>query len=865
MTRVWLAVICLCALTCCAVAQPTSEFVPDAATRGLWHFNEGTGTIAHDTSANGLNGTVTGAAWVTGRFGSGLNFSGSHSNCAISLNGTTGYGSVPDHPSLHFGSGNFTIEAMVWMDNAGTTYDLPVVNKGRSSTDAYYSLSIYLTTRRPLFGGSHANVEWNVTSPDPISLNAWHHLAGVRNGNTYTLYVDGVQKGQQTLTVGSTDNTAPLYIGNWPFSSPNRFFPGDIDEVRVWNVARTATQIAAAASTQLTGTESGLVGLWNFNACAGSVIQDRTATGNNGTLSGGYTYINATWSGGNSGDRVDLGSSMLLQPSILTCEAWVKADSIRTNDMLIVTNAKDFLGYALFLRNGSPAFDCQNGVRHIALSPDAITTGVWYHLAGTFDGSVARIWVNGDLKASIAASLAPQTNYPLMVGTDVTPPYVSDPFRGAIDEVRISNILRYDSSCGFTVDSHTRLYADFHEGSGTVVHDLSPNGLNGNVIGSPTWITGPCGSAMDFNGGGDGINFGSSNLLRPSVLTVDAMVRADSIRAGQMLIVTSAKDFHGYALSLWANGNPTFEVQNNGTRYQAIAPAPIVVGQWHHLAGTFDGTHVAVYVDGECQATVTGSLSPATYPLLVATDVTPPYVSDPFWGAIDNLRISDNVRYTCSLCDLSVVGPGAGDEWRVGQYGAGVEWSAGANCTGTVRVDLYRSGQFYRNISPCVAIHRDTLSWNVPCDVTMGTDYQIYVESCEDAGVHNLGNAFRIRENYPPESLHVVITSQYPDIHLLWNPVTTDTLGNPLCPHVYLVFFESNANEGMDFLAYTSDTSYVHHGVLQFSASHFYDVEIYLGSVESLQGALGALGPRISRQQLVDYLNLSPPAFGRAR
>jgi len=289
---------------------------------------------------------------------------------------------VPDDLSLHFGDGDFTIEAWIRLDNAGSTYDLPVLFKGQSSTIAYYSLQIVLGTRQPQFTGSSNNIEWNATSSDPITLNEWHHLAGVRSGAVFTLYVDGIQKAQVTLAVGSTDTSNPLDIGYWPYGVPTRYFPGDIDEVRAWSGARSAAEIAENKDVQLVGNEPGLVGLWQFNSCQGSQVNDLSLSDNNGTLFGSYTYVTDVWlPSSGTGDYANMGSSNLLLPSILTCEAWVWVDSIHdATSMLIVSNAKDFHGYRLFLSDGRPAFDCQNGTYHVAISPTVLPINEWHHL-----------------------------------------------------------------------------------------------------------------------------------------------------------------------------------------------------------------------------------------------------------------------------------------------------------------------------------------------------------------------------------------------------------------------------------------------------------------------------------------------------
>jgi hypothetical protein len=81
-----------------------------------------------------------------------------------------------------------------------------------------------------------------------------------------------------------------LMIGN--ASTSTYTFAGIIDEFRVWNVARSHSEIQSALGDYLNGDESGLVGYWMFNEGSGSVIHDGTASGNNGAI------VDARWAQG---------------------------------------------------------------------------------------------------------------------------------------------------------------------------------------------------------------------------------------------------------------------------------------------------------------------------------------------------------------------------------------------------------------------------------------------------------------------------------------------------------------------------------------------------------------------------------------
>jgi len=117
-----------------------------------------------------------------------------------------------------------------------------------------------------------------------LSLNTWQHVAMVYTGTQVDLYLDGALVGSSAPQGASAILNAPqnFVIGVLAYTAPNFFdYQGDIDEVRVWNTARTPGEIAGNRNTKLLGTESGLIGYWNFD---GQNADDLTGNGNNGTF-----------------------------------------------------------------------------------------------------------------------------------------------------------------------------------------------------------------------------------------------------------------------------------------------------------------------------------------------------------------------------------------------------------------------------------------------------------------------------------------------------------------------------------------------------------------------------------------------------
>lgn len=149
-----------------------------------------------------------------------------------------------------------------------------------------------------------------------------------------------------------------------------------------------------------------------------------------------------------------------------------------------------------------------------------------------------------------------------------------------------------------------------NEGSGQVVHDWSGHRVDG-YLGStpgvddndPSWIRGVfLGSALSF-GGGDFVTIPNSPYLEPSRITVSAWFRGSSSPGNYRYVVS--KGGRDCAVGSWGlytgpSGGMAFYVYD-GTNFTVspLAPASVWDGKWHNAAGTYDGTTVRLYIDGD--------------------------------------------------------------------------------------------------------------------------------------------------------------------------------------------------------------------------------------------------------------------------
>jgi len=203
-------------------------------------------------------------------------------NSSLKFDGKNSYVDVAAAASLNVTSA-FTVEAWIhpigWGE-AGSGFGR-VINKN--------NLLVFLETGGMLvvsIDHSNGTSSRTNTSLGSITLNDWQHIAASYAGITSELkvYVNGIP---QNLNVPDPINgplisssSSPLVIGN--NGDRTRTFDGMIDELRIWNIARTQSEIQGAMDDTLRGDEPGLVANWRFDEGSGNLVADRSPNKNNG-------------------------------------------------------------------------------------------------------------------------------------------------------------------------------------------------------------------------------------------------------------------------------------------------------------------------------------------------------------------------------------------------------------------------------------------------------------------------------------------------------------------------------------------------------------------------------------------------------
>jgi len=215
-------------------------------------------------------------------------------NSALKFDGQEEYLSLTHNTAYNIGTG-FTIEAWIlateWRQ---AQWQGSIAAKDNQGPDRGFSFRCG-NNGILSFVMSVGNV-WQEAFTSPImNLNQWHHVAAVVDNGTILLYVDGQAAASQTFSGSPSHSTdMEINIGGSP-GFGGRNFNGVIDELRIWDVARSQQELLDNSTLDLTGNETGLVGYFPMNEGTGLTAGDASATQNNASLN---LMDNSNWVSG---------------------------------------------------------------------------------------------------------------------------------------------------------------------------------------------------------------------------------------------------------------------------------------------------------------------------------------------------------------------------------------------------------------------------------------------------------------------------------------------------------------------------------------------------------------------------------------
>ncbi|HSC90581.1 MAG TPA: LamG-like jellyroll fold domain-containing protein [Gaiellaceae bacterium] len=610
--------------TAASVGVTVSNVAPPAT--GLvaaWAFDEPSGTSAADATGTGHTGTLNGPVWTTGgKFGG-----------ALSFDGVNDWVTVADANDLDLTNG-MTLEA--WVKPTATGDWRTVVFKEGA---AYYTYGLYGNTgtnvpsANAVAGGSDRDARAATAAP----VGAWTHLAATYDGTTLRIFVNGVQSGQAAAGGSITTSTGVLRIGGnsvWP-----EWFAGLIDEVRIYNRALSATEIqadmASSVGTPDTSPPTAPTGL--------------AATGGLGQVS--LTWAAATDDTGVSRYNVHRGTSSGFVPGAGNLVGQSTTTSYLDQGLAAGTyyykvTAQDAAG------NVGPASN--EATAAATADTTAPTVAITAPTAGATVSNTVAVSANASDNVGVAgvqfkldgANLgAEDTSAPYAVSWDTTAATNAAHTLTAVARDPSGNQTT-SASVSVTVSNTatpppTGLVAayGFDEGAGTSAGDAGSNGNNGTLAG-PTWTIGRFGTALQFDGVNDWATVPDSASLDITRMTLEAWVYPTTSNSTWRTVVfkeqTGDLVYGMYAQT--SSNQPSGHAYVSGSDRVVKGTSPLPVNQWSHLAATYDGSAVRLYVNATLVGTTTisGSISTSTGALRIGGNgVWPEW----FTGRLDEIRV----------------------------------------------------------------------------------------------------------------------------------------------------------------------------------------------------------------------------------
>ena len=541
---------------------------------------------------------------------------------ALNFDGVDDYVQMSDP---NFGTGDFTIESWIKPTSAAggfiaTSRSYEGGPSGNWWTFGYGSGNIGLE-----FAAASVGYTTTGTTSGSVTPGVWSHVAVVRSGTTIYLYINGNLSSTTVLSGIHNLNTGNNVVrfGGWPDWNGG-WLNGSLDEIRMWDVARTQCEIQTFMNCEIATTPANLVGNYHFNQgvdlgvnTAITTLTDASASTRNGTLIN-FGLVSLPTSNWVTPGGVTSGSTTANTPNV---EIDVRGNGNSIIDGNTSTSVTDFTDF--------------NG---------ALTRTFTIH--NTLTGTLG---------------IAP----PYLTGTNAN--------QFSITTIPASSIAGVGSTTLVVTFSPTSA------GTKTAIINIPNGDCNEFLYDFVITATPPSGEVLNFDGVNDFINIPHNALLNiTNSITVESWIKTTS--SSERYITTKYDDSWYLAINGAgaAPGKASFYLNNPGPTISWLhGTSTVSDGNWHHIAGTYDGTVMKIYVDGklENQAVKTTSLSitTGTNPLQIGARTN----GITFQGSMDEVRIWNTARSQCEIqsymnCEIPTTASGLVLNYHFNQGAAGL-------------------------------------------------------------------------------------------------------------------------------------------------------------------------------------------------
>jgi large repetitive protein len=651
-----------------------------------YSFDSITGTTIADQSGLGHSATASNATWTaTG-----------HSGGAVSFNGTNAWVTVTDAPDLSLTTA-MTVEA--WVNPAALSGWRTVIMKERPGGLAYTLYASDDNAPPALYTNTGA-ADVSAVGSNLLTLNVWTHLAGTYDGTTVRLYVNGSLISSKPLSGNLVSSTSPLRIGG--NSIWGEYFSGLIDDVRIYDRVLSNAEITTDMNSPVSST--------NPDTTAPSITSRTPNTGVTGVALGtnvsvifnepiNPTTINATTFELRNDANALIDSSVTyntatntatLTPSTPLAGSATYTVSLKGGNT--DPRVKDMAGNALaasatwtFTTTGTISDTTAPSIASRTPNTGATGVALGTNVSVIFNEPINPITINAttfELRNAANDLIASSVTYNTATNTATLTPSTSlvgsatytVSLKGGNTDPRVKdlagNALAASAAWTFEtavspVNNTAGLIASysFDAISGNTITDQSGLGHSGTASNATWTAIGHSGGAVSFNGTNAWVTVADApDLSLTTAMTVEAWVHPAALSGWRTVIMKERPG--GLAYTLYASDNnapPAIYANTGATEVSALGSNLLTLNVWTHLAGTYDGTTVRLYVNGSLISSkpLSGNLVSSTSPLRIGGNSI---WGEYFSGLIDDVRIynralSNSEISTDMTTPVSVPGP----------------------------------------------------------------------------------------------------------------------------------------------------------------------------------------------------------------
>ena len=508
------------------------------------------------------------------------------------------------------------------------------------------------------------NSDMDAGDGNALPVGVWKHVVMTHDGVNDKIFIDGVKKASKAVTGALKSTVNPLGIGYDPIDGGS-FFNGALDEIQVYNYALTEGEVTALYTAQSLSPAiaTDLVADYKLNGNGNDDSQfGNHATGKATATANRFNFGNNAMSfNGTKSDSLIASNSVVYQSDYETISFWVKVNALPVSgEVYLLSHGGWQERWKISLpSHGKPVFSTKNAAgANVDMDSDSVPLpiGQWRQVVMVHDGTNNKLFINGALKKSVAATGAlGKTKNPFGIGYD--PIDGGSNFNGSLDDIKLYNRALTDVEIAalYITQSATPTIA------GTLVASYPFNNdgaditayANAATLTNATLATdrfGKVNKALAVNN--SQVKAANSVQLNSPNTTISFWVKVNALPAsGEVYLLSNGGWQERWKISLPNHGKPVFSTKNaTGSNVDMDSDSvPLPVGQWRHIVATHDGTSNKIYINGLLKKSVaaSGALGTTTKPLGIGYD---PIDSSGFFnGSLDDIQI-----YNVALTDAEV-------------------------------------------------------------------------------------------------------------------------------------------------------------------------------------------------------------------